>query len=417
MILSRRSWSLFSFASFLLFLFILFQRATKGEQWRQIPQSPKVGEIFIPGLSTPAFSSWTISPERINTSTTESHIPRPSFATGVPKKPGSSYSKTVVVAHKKTEDTYWIKQNLDWDFALYVADDPTAPLHPPKNKGNEAMVYLTYIIDHYQELPDIAAFMHFHQDSWHNEEVLNSDSVQMLKRLNPERVIREGYMNMRCVWAPGCPDWVHPGRVEFDEYKQEENVIVQSWSELFPNDPVPEVLAQPCCSQFAVSREQIRAVPLSRYVLYRDWLLQTDLSDYISGRVWEYLWQVVFTGKNVFCPKTHVCLCDGFGICFGGEKESNAYFDLHHEIRGLEVELQKLEDATDRIEEVISKEGPEILKTLEMPSENAINELMEKLDIKTRQLMQMKSDALTRGMEPKNRAVEAGRPWKEGDGF
>ncbi|OXV11579.1 hypothetical protein Egran_00660 [Elaphomyces granulatus] len=417
MILSRRSWSLFSSASFLFFLFILFQKASQREQWRQIPQPVGMSEVSMPGLSTTALSSWTISPERINTSKTKSpSIPRPSLATGVRKPSGSKYSKTVVVAQKKTEDTYWINRNLDWDFAVYIADDPTAPLHPPKNKGNEVMVYLTYIIDYYEKLPDIVAFMHFHQDSWHNEEVLNSDSVQMLNRLSPERVIREGYMNMRCIWAPGCPDWMHPRQAKVDEYKQEETVIIQSWSELFPDDPIPDVLAQPCCSQFAVSREQILATPLSRYFLYRDWLLRTELSDYISGRVWEYLWQVIFTGKHVFCPKTHVCLCDGFGICFGGEKEADAYFDLRHEVRRLEDDLEKLEEEADRVDQIIN-EGSEALETLEMPDENVIEELMGKLDTKTRRLMQMKSEALSRGMQPKNRALEAGRPWKEGDGF
>jgi hypothetical protein len=42
---------------------------------------------------------------------------------------------------------------------VYVADDPNAMHTVPVNKGNEAMVYLTYLIDHYDSFPDLMVFM------------------------------------------------------------------------------------------------------------------------------------------------------------------------------------------------------------------------------------------------------------------
>ena len=58
----------------------------------------------------------------------------------------------------------WLQKEIpDQPTAIYVVDDPSAPLHPPKNKGHEVMVYLTYIIDHYDELADVTMFMHAHQ--------------------------------------------------------------------------------------------------------------------------------------------------------------------------------------------------------------------------------------------------------------
>ena len=83
---------------------------------------------------------------------------------------------------------------------------------------------------------------------------------------------------------------------------------------------MPKVLAQPCCAQFAISKGRILSIPLKRFIAYRDWLLRTPLSDYISGRVWEYIWQFVFTGNHTVCPMMHICYCDGYGFCFGGEK-------------------------------------------------------------------------------------------------
>lgn len=37
----------------------------------------------------------------------------------------------------------------------------------PANKGNEAMAYLTYLIQNYDNLPESMAFIHSHEDGWH----------------------------------------------------------------------------------------------------------------------------------------------------------------------------------------------------------------------------------------------------------
>ncbi|RJE16641.1 hypothetical protein PHISCL_11022, partial [Aspergillus sclerotialis] len=76
----------------------------------------------------------------------------------------------------------------EWQKAVYAVDDPSAPLHPPKNKGHEVMVYLSYIIDHYGNLPDIVAFMHSHQFAWHNDDLFDMNAATLLRRLNPARV-------------------------------------------------------------------------------------------------------------------------------------------------------------------------------------------------------------------------------------
>ena len=87
--------------------------------------------------------------------------PRPHYVPGIPKAPGSKYTKTLVVPRTSEEDTDWIADELpEWESAVYVVDDPSAPLHPPKNKGHEVMVYLSYIIEHYDNLTDVVAFMH-----------------------------------------------------------------------------------------------------------------------------------------------------------------------------------------------------------------------------------------------------------------
>lgn len=52
--------------------------------------------------------------------------------------------KGIVVASVKSDDTSWLAEELpDWHANVYVTDDPHAKLTVPKNKGREAMAYLT----------------------------------------------------------------------------------------------------------------------------------------------------------------------------------------------------------------------------------------------------------------------------------
>jgi len=51
---------------------------------------------------------------------------------------------------------------------------------------------------------------------------------------------------------------------------------------------VPEIIAQPCYSQYAVTRDVVQSVPRGEYVRYINWLFNTELDDYLSGRFWEY---------------------------------------------------------------------------------------------------------------------------------
>jgi hypothetical protein len=72
---------------------------------------------------------------------------------------------------------------------------------------------------------------------------------------------------------------------------------------------VPEILATPCCSQIAVTRERIRSVPREQYKRHINWLLNTNLPDDISGRTWEHMWQHLFLQKAIDCPIEHKAYC------------------------------------------------------------------------------------------------------------
>ncbi|KAK4693603.1 hypothetical protein P7C71_g3830, partial [Lecanoromycetidae sp. Uapishka_2] len=341
--------------------------------------------------------------------------PAAHFRPGDPKPSGSAYTRVVVIPRTKDENVSWIGDELpDINTVVYVANNPKEPLHPPRNKGREVMIYLTYIIDHYEALPDIMIFMHAHRYSHHNNDLLGYDAVQMIRRLSSDHVIREGYFNMRCHWRPGCPEWLHPhNKVESLE-RQEEEVLSRCWEELFPWEPLPKALGQPCCAQFALSKQRVHAIPLSHYVFYRDWMMRTPLSDYVSGRIWEYSWQFLFTGQSTLCPAEHICYCDGFGVCFGGAAEYKEFEDLRNIAKGFEDELQ--ETASSKQNAIV--EHSQGLVSLWTPLEpGRYSYLNSQVAALRQELAVRKQAALGRGLSPENRARECGRTWKEAGGL
>lgn len=231
-----------------------------------------------------------------------------------------SEDKVVVVAKTPRENVSWISTHLpDWQTAIYHMDDtdvdPTA-LSVPANKGHEAMAYLTFIIDHYDMLPSTVAFIHAHQKgAWHTD-APGADSVFLLRDLRLAFVQQQGYVNLRCAHDPGCPAEVQTNRLDDRPDHGAERAMHGAWGFMFgAHLTVPEILGVPCCAQFAVSRDQIQRRELAEYVRFREWLLMTELDDYTSGRVFEYLWHVIFGKQAVYCPNERMCYCQQFGRC------------------------------------------------------------------------------------------------------
>lgn len=355
-------------AVIVLLLLILFWQTRRG------PQSPILS--LIEGLNITNSGS------------------RPPFYPGVAKPPGSNYTRILVLPKTKHEDVEWIHKKLPgMRTAIYEVDNLFAEFRVPRNKGHEAMIYLTYIIDHYDKLPDTIIFIHAHKSAWHNNVLLDLDAPTTIKRLSDDRVARQGYVNLRCHHDPGCPDWIHLDRPEVDfdmEIRPEEKRFsFELFQELFPGHRPPPVLSQPCCAQFAVSGERIRDNPKSLYEHLRTWLVKTTLEDEDSGRIFEYIWHYLFTRNAEYCPSMNTCYCDGFGICFGGAAKLNNWLTKLKE-------RERLDDEIDAALERKEKQGP--MKELLKKRLDLVNELLEE-----------KAKAYERGEMEQYRAMERER--------
>lgn len=243
-------------------------------------------------------------------STIPRHTSTPTRVTAVATPNLSLPDRVVVMAKLPSDDTRWVHTDLqDWQSAIYEIDtenphntstlDPitNSTLRILRNKGMEANAYLAYIVQNYDNLPSTIAFIHPHKDgyplAWHTDNNEHSNVVS-LRSLNIKFIQNNGYANLRCVHEPGCPHEVIPFRDPPEDHRTIEAAMPDAWRDLFNNTDVPHVLATPCCAQFAVSSKQVQKRPLEEYQKYYTWLMETTLKDETSGRVFEYLWHILF---------------------------------------------------------------------------------------------------------------------------
>ncbi|KAF2457427.1 hypothetical protein BDY21DRAFT_271586, partial [Lineolata rhizophorae] len=238
----------------------------------------------------------------------------------------------IVVASLRGDDTAWIGEHLpEWGANVYVMDDALANLSVPVDKGREGMAYLTYIIDRYDDLPDVIAFSHSARYQWHNDDPLY-DGVPVLSNLRLSHVLASGYVSLRCAWALGCPAELRPRSPtrHSDDFSRAEAAFADAYRAFFPADEddddddedddgqggrVPEAVGAPCGAQFAVSRDQVRRRRREDYVRMRRWVVETRVADGVAAKVLENLWHIVMGKPPVYCPPARDCYCAQFGHC------------------------------------------------------------------------------------------------------
>ena len=256
---------------------------------------------------------------------------------------------------------------------VYVADDPSALYRVPMNKGNEAMVYLSFLIDRYDTLPDLMVFMHAGRSAWHNNILLHWDSARTICNLRRSYVRSQGFTNLLCDETYYCThihkatDSGYPSSVLTREAKPNSQEAFEAqyaqfheiWDAIFPGHPVPQRIGGASGAQFALTRETARKVPLTELKRLRQWIIDIDLDAKAAGAVFELLWPMIFLGtkNSVLCPVPYHCYCSVYGICM--ESVANASFTPERlveqitlsgrRIRGMRGQLERIRHLGNQI--------------------------------------------------------------------
>lgn len=232
--------------------------------------------------------------------------------------------KALVVVTRSQEASRWMNDvDPSWTKYIYIVTEDALPsnsnsnitLSVPVNKGNEAMRYLSFIIDHYDNLPNIIAFRHGHLETWHQ----HANATSEVNYLNLTTVRQRGYQSFRCTLHDGLSNHDCPAEgethVEDNDKSYWDSVepeLTKTYGDLWDawfGGTRPEYLMAACCAQFVVTRESVMRRSKEKYMEYRQWLIETELEDYFSGRVFERSWHVVFGKGAVSCEKEEECFC------------------------------------------------------------------------------------------------------------
>ena len=86
----------------------------------------------------------------------------------------------------------------------------------------------------------------------------------------------------------------------------------QMWGLLFEQElgPMPEYVHAPCCAEFVVSAERVRKHSKQFYASLLDWLRHTSNDRFWAGRIFEYVWHIIFGEEPIYtapdkCELTH----------------------------------------------------------------------------------------------------------------
>jgi len=181
---------------------------------------------------------------------------------------------------------------------IYDKENPKNPLNIPVNKGNEASVYLKYIVDYYENLPDFTFFIHDEEYSWHH-------SGSIIDKYNEAVKSKKLYYNIndKNKWDTRNSITKEHGKEVYNDFMIWYKKYLGGYIPIFfiPSD---FIYGYNGSAQFLVHKNRIRNLPKEFYENLYKWIITTDLTNDISGRYLEWTWHVMWS----IYPKLQLCL-------------------------------------------------------------------------------------------------------------
>ena len=205
------------------------------------------------------------------------------------KKEKNTENKTniVVSRYKKNVDfVYRINNNQNINVLIYDKENPKNPLNVPVNKGNEASVFLKYIIDHYDNLTDYTFFIHDDEYAWHHSGSLIDKYKEAIASKKKYYNINDKCMNSTNGVLKECQErgWLNGFLLWYKQFLH--NYI--------PFNQIDFETSYRNSAQFLVHKETIRKLPKQLYIDLYEWIINTNLPNSQSGRYLEWTWHILW---------------------------------------------------------------------------------------------------------------------------
>jgi hypothetical protein len=193
----------------------------------------------------------------------------------------------VVSRYKKNVDfVYRINNNQNINVLIYDKENPDNPLNVPVNKGNEASVYLKYIVDHYDNLSDYTFFIHDDEYAWHH-------SGSLIDKYKEAVASKKKYYNIN----DKCNNSTNDILRECQQSRWISDFL--GWYKQFLHDYIPFnkldfETSYRNSAQFLVHKDMIRKLPKQLYIDMYEWIITTNLPNSQSGRYLEWTWHILW---------------------------------------------------------------------------------------------------------------------------
>ena len=189
----------------------------------------------------------------------------------------------IVTSHWK-EDLEWLKKS-KWPVVLIDKEGSDAsymtPQHVIPNAGNECSVYIKYIIENYDSLPEHVAFIHGHENSYHQKHEL-----PILDVIEGANIKDYEFIPINNVYT--C--------IPFGDDPSRFLELRKFWTKFKIPKKMPPIcgnLTVPIGAQFIVSKNRIKQIPKEIYELWYEILIsERDVKQW--GHCFEATWHIIF---------------------------------------------------------------------------------------------------------------------------
>jgi prolyl 4-hydroxylase len=209
----------------------------------------------------------------------------------------------IAVVHHDAENVAWVKQLVAGGngYGLFLSSNK-AENGDLRFEGSVAAIYVNWILDHYDTLPERTAFMHTYGGAYPG---IDEDYIGQKRNFGPDIL---GFLDVNAYSYSGLTDtWTvytstegHvTGSHDFFETVVQDTTLLAD----YPRDPWG--FYYPCCSSFLVSKERIMRYDKPTWQRILDWIFLNPYQDVLE-RSWHILFgehpHMELQNTSLLCP-------------------------------------------------------------------------------------------------------------------